>query len=188
MRVDYTKQLIANSLMELMKQDNFDSISVKDIINHCNISRHTFYYHFEDKYSLIKWIFYQYAEMDFPTPTSEEVANGRVFYIREIINHMYHHKHFYINLFNSSAADHVNDYLFSHVVNYRDIQIDGLLKGRQISIDGRRFIATYYTCAITGMITRWAKGGMTDPIEVFFKDYQDVALQSIASLIEKYAV
>ncbi len=187
-RVDYTKQIIAGSLIELMQSQKFDSISIGDLVQNCGISRHTFYYHFEDKFALLKYIFDQFAATDFPIPSAEEIATGRIFYIREIINHMYKYKAFYTNIFNSSASVFVSDCLFDYITGFREVQIDGLLRGRRISDAGRNFIATYFTCAIDGMIMRWARNGMVEPLEVFFMDYKDVATQSIEMLVDKYSI
>ena len=49
-----TKTALCNSLKELMKQKTFSKITVSELIRHCNITRKTFYYHFEDIYGLLK--------------------------------------------------------------------------------------------------------------------------------------
>ena len=186
-RVDHTKDLIAKGLIELMEQTKFDAVSVTAIISRCGVSRHTFYYHFQDKYDLAQWIFLKLSSKYFPIPSRADVENGRHFYIRSVIDHMYKYRGFYTNLFNSSANQLLYEKLYDHIVRYRNVQIDALLNGRSLSGDGRKFVTNYYTCAITGMIMRWAKAGMVDPIEVFFQDYQDVALQSMEALVNRYA-
>ena len=52
-----TKKQIAASLKKLMKEKTFSKITVSEIVADCNINRKTFYYHFEDIYALLKWIF-----------------------------------------------------------------------------------------------------------------------------------
>lgn len=52
-----TKEAIANTMKQLMEETPFDHITTADIINRCGISRKTFYYHFQDKYDLVNWIF-----------------------------------------------------------------------------------------------------------------------------------
>ena len=53
-----TKKAFAEAIKHLLTKKPLTKISVKDITEHCNISRNTFYYHFRDKYELINWIFY----------------------------------------------------------------------------------------------------------------------------------
>lgn len=52
-----TKLLIADALVELCETDKLNKISVSDIIEMTGKNRKTFYYHFEDKESLIIWKF-----------------------------------------------------------------------------------------------------------------------------------
>ena len=53
-----TKQAIVQSFKQLMKNKTFDKISISDITNACYLNRQTFYYHFQDKYELMNWIYY----------------------------------------------------------------------------------------------------------------------------------
>lgn len=48
---------MANSLKNLMQTKSFQKISINDICSGCNMNRKSFYYHFQDKYDLLNWIF-----------------------------------------------------------------------------------------------------------------------------------
>ena len=52
-----TKKALANSLKNAMKKKPFSKITVKEITDDCNLNRNTFYYHFEDIYDLLRWMF-----------------------------------------------------------------------------------------------------------------------------------
>ena len=52
-----TKELIADSFMELSAVKNIDKIKIKEITNNCGLTPTTFYNHFKDKYDLIVWIY-----------------------------------------------------------------------------------------------------------------------------------
>ena len=47
-----TKRFLALTLKKLMETQSFEKISVSEICEVCGVSRKTFYYHFQDKYSL----------------------------------------------------------------------------------------------------------------------------------------
>lgn len=47
--------MIANAFVSLSKTKNVDKITVKDLVEVCNISRQTFYYHFQDILEVIEW-------------------------------------------------------------------------------------------------------------------------------------
>jgi len=54
---DYTKRAMAASLKSLMQQKPLEKISVREIMEGCGMKRQNFYYHFEDVYDLLKWMF-----------------------------------------------------------------------------------------------------------------------------------
>ena len=54
---DQTKYAQAAALKELMAQKPIDRITIHDLTERCGIQRQTFYYHFEDVYDLLRWMF-----------------------------------------------------------------------------------------------------------------------------------
>lgn len=52
-----TKNSIVKSFYKLLEKKSIEEITVTDLVEKCNISRQTFYYHFNDIYSMIEWIF-----------------------------------------------------------------------------------------------------------------------------------
>lgn len=54
-----TKQMIANSLKDLMQTKSLTKITINDISKNCCVNRNTFYYHFTDIYDLLKWMLEQ---------------------------------------------------------------------------------------------------------------------------------
>ena len=57
-----TKRALAQSLKHLMEQKPLEKITVVDISEDCGVNRQTFYYHFQDIYDLIEWIYINEAE------------------------------------------------------------------------------------------------------------------------------
>lgn len=54
-----TKILMARALKKLIKDRPFSKITVQDIVAECNINRNTFYYHFENNYDLLSFVYEQ---------------------------------------------------------------------------------------------------------------------------------
>lgn len=44
----FTRQIILQTLTELMNEKPLSKITVKDIVERCGVNRNTFYYHFQD--------------------------------------------------------------------------------------------------------------------------------------------
>ena len=51
-----TKELLAESFLELAQKKRIDKITITEITDNCGMSQPTFYNHFKDKYDLIVWI------------------------------------------------------------------------------------------------------------------------------------
>lgn len=49
------KNIISNTLLSMAKQKGIDKITVKALIDACDISRQTFYYHFQDIMEVIEY-------------------------------------------------------------------------------------------------------------------------------------
>ncbi|MBQ9530478.1 MAG: TetR family transcriptional regulator [Eubacterium sp.] len=52
-----TKEALISAFLELVKKDDFDRITVTDLVEKCGISRQTFYYHFDDIHQMLDWAF-----------------------------------------------------------------------------------------------------------------------------------
>ena len=57
------KYKLANAMKELLVHTPVDKITVKQIVDQCNVTRPTFYRHFKDKYDLINWYFDVLAQL-----------------------------------------------------------------------------------------------------------------------------
>lgn len=52
-----TKQVLAYAMKDLMTRQPLSKITVGDVCQACGMNRKSFYYHFQDKYALVAWIF-----------------------------------------------------------------------------------------------------------------------------------
>lgn len=50
-----TKAMIAETFFSMAKGRSIDKITVTDLVEHCKISRQTFYYHFKDIMDVLDW-------------------------------------------------------------------------------------------------------------------------------------
>lgn len=55
-RVQRTRELLGQAIMGLLREQEFDKITVQDITARAKINRATFYAHFEDKYALMDYL------------------------------------------------------------------------------------------------------------------------------------
>ena len=161
-----TKRAIADSLKELTKEKTFDKISVKDISEKCGINRQTFYYHFEDKYLLLRWIYQtdlldKYMEdVDFDNWTEK---------LELLLTAMTEDKTFYVNTITHTGT-YIQEYMivqaqniFEQAIDYIDETLKEMdFQGESASDEQRNFIARFFDYGACGMIMEWVVKGMEE--------------------------
>lgn len=151
-----TKRTIAESLKGIMKTKPFSKITVSEIIADCGINRKTFYYHFDDIYALLKWIFDDEAinvVKHIDLLTNYEDA------IRFAMDYIEKNDYIISCVYDSIGRDEMKRLFYTDfmsavtsVINAAEQQMQS-----QIDSDFKEYVAKFYTEALSGMIIEWAK-------------------------------
>lgn len=149
-----TKKIIANSIKRLMEKESFTKISVRDIMLDCEMRRQTFYYHFQDKYELLGWIYKEETKENI-TDFIEYEKWENIF--NQLFEYFYQNQRFYRNAFQVSEQNSFNQYLFEHTKNLYIKIINELLIGSEIVIsdEDADLIASFYSHGYVGIIKDW---------------------------------
>lgn len=162
-----TKRAIAISFKNLMETTAFDKISVSDITDGCGLNRQTFYYHFQDKYELINWIFYnEVINVVSKNITIENWEKG----ITQFFMLMKKDKKFYLNAIRHTNAE-FNNYIFKVAMNEFESVVKDIQQAlnKEISAEDTKFICSFFAYGTTGIITSWIENGMKDEPETVAK-------------------
>ena len=154
-RSNQTKQLLAQSLQELMATTPLEKISVNDIVDHANVGRNTFYYHFEDKYDLVNWYF-QSGITRFLVELSA-YSNWNAL-LAALETYFLENKVFYCNALAYNGQNSLQQYMFDYLrsifeQNARELNPD-------ISASETRAIGQFFSGALMGILIPWVLGGM----------------------------
>ncbi|HCR43437.1 MAG TPA: dihydroxyacetone kinase transcriptional activator DhaS, partial [Ruminococcaceae bacterium] len=158
-----TKKAIAVSLKQLMDRRGLKKITVSDIVRNCGLNRQTFYYHFEDKYDLINWIFYN--------DVIKSVVSNRKTYddldsmMLKMLGVMESEKPFYMQAFNSAGQDTFQKYFFDVTKGLISEILDTMKEAKDIEDDDKNFIVEFYTYGLVGIIAQWVRNGMKEAPE-----------------------
>ena len=154
-----TKKAIAASLKELMKKKDIARISVADIAHQCGINRQTFYYHFQDKFDLINWIYYN----DVISAVSEaKKVDDWSEVMLDILSDMKRDKTFYSSALKLTGQNAFQDYFFDVTKKLIAGIINILVEGKNVEEEDKTFIAEFYTFGLVGVVAQWAKNGMNE--------------------------
>ncbi|WP_151732919.1 dihydroxyacetone kinase transcriptional activator DhaS [Paenibacillus tengchongensis] len=152
-----TKKALAHSLKQLMEHTPLNKITVRHLVDHCGLNRQTFYYHFQDIFELLGWIY--------KTEAVESIAGYRSYSTWQsgfyrIFRYIEDNKAFCYNTLDSLGRNHLDTYLYEVTHELIMGVIQELAGDMQVSMEDKRFIANFYTLAFTGLIIQWMRDGM----------------------------
>lgn len=160
----FTKQALANTLKELMKTKPIAKITVKELVESCHINRQTFYYHFQDIYELLAWVYEEEALSHIEQYRSIDTWQQG---ISMIFNYMEENRDFCLNTYRSIGREHLEGFLTTTIEKLLSDVIQELQDSELLSKEGKDFIIHFYTYAMTGILLEWLQTGMRkDPAEL----------------------
>ena len=156
-----TKKAIAAALKELTTTKPFDKISISDITKSCGLNRQTFYYHFQDKYELLSWIYYTEGFSVVIHDISFENWNEKILAFLVALKN---DKTFYCNTIKSAEKDFV-EYLLQITIALFEEAINALDAEHKLKAEQQKFISQFYAYGVCGIITSWVHRGMKEAPE-----------------------
>ncbi|MFW5437171.1 dihydroxyacetone kinase transcriptional activator DhaS [Paenibacillus apiarius] len=178
-----TKKALATSLKEVMNHVAFNKVTVKHIVDNCGLNRQTFYYHFQDIYDLLGWVY--------KTEAVESIAQYRSYHtwthgLRKIFLYIENNKAFCVNTLNSLARNHLDHYLYSVTNELMMGVVNEVSNDMEVEEADKKFIANFYTLAFTGLVIQWMEHGMKDDPEVLIKKLYDLVEGNFARALIRY--
>ena len=151
-----TKKLLSESLKKAMRNKAFSKITVSEIIGDCGVNRKTFYYHFEDIYALLKWMFEEEAIeiiKHFDLLVDYEEA------IRFSMQYVDENEYIISCAYDSIGRDEMSRFFYKDFVGVVASVIDAAEStlNTRIDPDFKEYVAKFYTEALAGMLIDWVK-------------------------------
>lgn len=160
-----TQKFIMSTFMQLLEGESLDKITVRDIVEECEINRNTFYYHYSDIYDLLDDVFrvetekFMSEDIDENTTFGEEYERAACFVLK--------YKKAILHIYDSKKRDVLQNYLetlaFSFISRFVKREADGYgLPDEDID-----YITGFYTHAIVGNTLGWIKRKLPSGQEKF---------------------
>lgn len=151
-----TKRAIAEALKQICKEKPFDKISISDITAVCGLNRQTFYYHFQDKYDLLSWIYYN---ENFARIADDITLDNWDQKILELLQNLKREKYFYMNTIKDQEHT-FESYLFEMAKALFSEAIVRIDENSSLAEEEQDFNAGFYAYGICGVILDWVEKGM----------------------------
>jgi len=154
-----TKQALGESLKALMKKMPLEKISVSDIVEHAHIGRNTFYYHFQDKFDLVNWIFQSESSDYFACQTSGDNWDD---WMTSLADYLFENREFYCKALAYVGQNSLRDYLFDL---FKELTVQRMHRieqedGSEFTKEELDFGGEFMASALLGLVVRWADQGM----------------------------
>lgn len=160
-----TQKFIMSTFMQLLESESLDKITVRDIVEECEINRNTFYYHYSDIYDLLDDVFrvetekFMSEDVDENTTFGEEYERAARFVLK--------YKRAILHIYDSKKRDVLQNYLetlaFSFISRFVKKEADGY----GLSDEDIDYITGFYTHAIVGNTLGWIKRKLPSGQEKF---------------------
>lgn len=153
MQSQATKQALVDSLKQLLTKKSFSKITVTEIVENCGYNRKTFYYHFEDIYSLLRWM----LEQDLLSVVdSNELTSDPEKVIRFALSYIKQNRQLLTCVITELGHDELRNFLYDDFAAPIRMVIQKAESEIGLTLDDayREYLTSFYTSGMTGMIIR----------------------------------
>lgn len=170
-----TKSALCGALKTLCEQKPFEKISISDITNECGLNRQSFYYHFQDKYELLEYIYFNEIFKNITRGVNYDNWYER---LEGFLENIRKDKKFYSNTLKNSEII-FEKYLFKSMHQlFLRFFYHAVANTRKRS-DKAKFFADFYSHGFCGIIIDWAKGGMRDSPHTVMLQMKELAYENV---------
>ena len=176
------KYVIAEGTKELLQTIPFAELSVGSITKQCHISRNTFYYHFQDKYDVISWIFHTEIALVMGDTLDPENWSDKLLLL---CRYMQKNKKFYINVLKFQGQNSFTECLLDFYETLVRKMILNIEADKVLSLSQEQIglISRFYAYGLTGSFMDWAKDGMEEDPEPTIRMMEQLTSGKIVSEI-----
>ena len=153
-RIKLTKSLLKNSLIDLMHTKSINKITVKELCEHAEINRSTFYLYYSDQFELLKEI-----EDDLLLNAREHLKHidsdlNNLHYIKELLHYMQSNSDIFYTLL--CRQENLSFQVAFIDISIRHLEINIKLQYEEKISD---YIYRYLTMGCLSLITKWFEDG-----------------------------
>ena len=147
------------------------------------VSRQTFYYHFDDVYDLLEWVFEEDANANLP---SEVVYDNWKHDVTLWFKYLYDNSTFALNVYNSNSRLYMLRYIKGRLRECIRSFSEIVAENRSIDRQDFEFIVEFYSNIVVGLISQWMDQGMQLPKEITTDKVLRVLDNSIENIMARF--
>jgi probable dihydroxyacetone kinase regulator len=179
---------IIDSYKQLLNKKSIDKITVKEVCEHCNVNRQTFYNHFTDIIDVFKVILFE--------ELSVEIAQNRTFDtwsggFLATMNYLKRNSKMILHVYNSTYWPELETAFSNFSYRLLDDVVDECGQKMEVKLKDKdqKFIVNFYIHVFNGLMIDWISQGMKEEPEIILKKLLVMITgsipRSVAAFVEK---
>ena len=178
------KYAFAASMLKMLEKKTLDHITVTDIVKDCGATRQAFYYHFEDVYALLRWIYR--TEITSMMEKYQEISTWQEGYL-QILQWIERNDRLAINTLKSINRDVLESFLQDSLNPSIRQVVAQQAADLRVKEEDKAFIARFYTLSLVALSLDWLQRGMQESPETLVHQTERLMHGNIRSALEKCA-
>ena len=158
-----TEEMLCRTFLDLLRKQPFSKITIQRIAGSCNVNRQTFYYHFDDVYDLLEWVFEEDANRFLPQKVVYEHWREDIMIY---LDYLQENSTFALNVYNSNSRLYMLRYLEEKMEGCIRSFAEIVSEGQNIDRQDFEFVVKFYSKCAIGLIAQWMDLGMQLPKEI----------------------
>lgn len=152
-----TRETIIKVFTELLDEKPIKSITVKDIVERCNVNRNTFYYHFQDIPSLVQGMLEE--KMD-QLIENHYHAGQPIECIRPLIQYGLKNKRAVLHVYRYVPREVFLSYLDRLALRLMQEYFSTATEGVSVPEENVAALILFYKCSMVGLLLDWLDKGL----------------------------
>lgn len=171
-----TKEKFSRILKALLTEKPLNRITIQEIVNLSGMRRQSFYYHFDDLYSLLVYVYRN--EISNILAGSEADEDWRVV-ARRMLMYVKDNQKLCENVLMSLPSTSFRSYIFTdfHILYYKIFESE--LKGTNVKPEYISFLADFFVNGSVGYVLQWIENGLETPIDQILDWYAGFMMSNI---------
>lgn len=185
-RIQRTRQLLQDALIELILEKGFEAVTVQDVIDRANIGRSTFYAHFRDKEDLFLSGF-ENLRIQFERHLLGQSPTVENPWTLSLI--MFQHAHEYHHVYKALVGKKGGHMMLSHIQKYLSTLIGGHLKSqlpdkkKELLPIPLEILTLYIVNTLVSLMTWWLDHDMPYPAKRINDMFRQLTEPSVGAIM-----
>ena len=178
-----TKRVLAAALKERLTHQRLDEITIQSLVDDAEVSRNTFYYHFQDIYALLEWILLDEVKHIL----DREQGSGWMEGVRDVFDYFQRNRAIILNVYRSlEEKEPLLKAHISRLVHPMMERIFGAQPGHdQVNQSDRQFILDLYSFGLVELFLRWIGNGMKPDGQVLMGQIERIVGGCMSGMIQR---